>query len=102
MRDWRFREDDVKTDEILQVLRETRELLAGPDSNFEWSGWDSAESALREIDSLIECIHTGAILDAKQLGVLFAPTGPIQEVSSSSGWAETFLELAARFDVAME
>jgi len=29
---------------------------------------------------------------------LFAPTGPIQEVSLSSGWGQEFLELAERFD----
>jgi ferredoxin len=32
------------------------------------------------------------------LSVLFAPTGPIQEVGVSSGWGEAFLELAERFD----
>ena len=30
--------------------------------------------------------------------VLFAPTGPVQEVSISSGWGEEFLTLASRFD----
>ncbi|HEX8181606.1 MAG TPA: hypothetical protein VF525_18845 [Pyrinomonadaceae bacterium] len=33
--------------------------------------------------------------------VLFAPTGPMQEVSLSSGWGEEFLALAERFDEAM-
>jgi hypothetical protein len=30
--------------------------------------------------------------------VLFAPTGPLQELSLSSGWADDFLKLASRFD----
>ena len=33
--------------------------------------------------------------------VLFAPTGPIQEVSLSSGWGKEFLALSERFDDAM-
>ena len=33
--------------------------------------------------------------------VLFAPTGPIQEVSLSSGWENDFIELANRFDDAV-
>ena len=33
--------------------------------------------------------------------MLFAPTGPIQEVSLSSGWGDVFIELAERFDDAM-
>jgi hypothetical protein len=34
----------------------------------------------------------------EDVSVLFAPTGPIQEVSLSSGWSETFLKVAERFD----
>jgi hypothetical protein len=91
----------VKRDALLQALRETRELLARPDSDFAWSAWENAEAALREMDALIECVRSGAIPDATQLGALFAPTGPIQEVSLSSGWADTFLDLADRIDDAM-
>jgi hypothetical protein len=36
------------------------------------------------------------------MSVLFAPTGPIREVSLSSGWAEESLALAERFDAATE
>jgi hypothetical protein len=32
------------------------------------------------------------------LNVLFAPTGPIQEVSISSGWADEFLAIAREYD----
>jgi hypothetical protein len=38
--------------------------------------------------------------DPKQFVWLFAPTGPIQEVSLSSGWGDMFLELAKRMDAA--
>jgi len=34
----------------------------------------------------------------RSLSFLFLPTGPLQEVSISNGWAEEFLELAAKFD----
>jgi hypothetical protein len=92
----------VNRDALLQALRETRDLLARPDSDYAWSSWGNAETALREIDALIECVRSGAVPDATQLGVLFAPTGPIQEVSLSSGWADAFLELADRIDDAMQ
>ena len=35
------------------------------------------------------------------LSVLFAPTGPMQKVCTSSGWGNDFLALADRFDAAM-
>ena len=91
----------MNRDALLQVLRETRQLLARANNNFNWSSWDNADAALAEIDALIECVGSNTQLDQQQFAVLFAPTGPIQEVSLSSGWAEAFLELAARVDDAM-
>jgi hypothetical protein len=87
---------------VLEALGETRQLLARPDNRFDWSGWANAEAALTEIDAVIEGIRSGASLDATHVGVLFAPTGPIQEVSVSSGWGDAFLALADRIDEAMQ
>ena len=92
----------MKRDALLQVLRDTRALIARPENNFDWSSWEDGAAALREIDALIECVCNGAEPDPLQLRVLFAPTGPIQEVSLSSGWGENFLKLAERFDAAIE
>ncbi len=96
-----FENDHVKRHALLQILRDTRALLARPENNFDWSSWENGEAAVREIDALIECVGSGAELDPQQLGVLFAPTGPIQEVSIRTGWAESFLELAERLEAAM-
>jgi hypothetical protein len=90
----------MERDAVLKVLRETRALLARPDNNFAWSSWRDAEDALKEFDALIASIVSGALADPKPLRLLFAPTGPVQEVSDSSGWGETFLELADRLDAA--
>ena len=84
----------------MNVLRETRALLARPNNNFDWSGWANAEAALREIDALIVYVGEKASPDRQQFLWLFAPTGPIQEVSVSSGWGDEFLALAERFDAA--
>jgi hypothetical protein len=88
-------------DALLAILRDTRLLLVRPENDFTWSSWENAEAALREIDALIALVSKGAVPDRRQLAVLFAPTGPIQEISISSGWGETFLELAERLDAVM-
>jgi hypothetical protein len=90
----------VERDAVLAILRETRARLARPDNNFDWSGWEDGEAALNEIDSLIASIRTGALADPTQVAWLFAPTGPIQEVSASSGWGDVCLELAKRIEAA--
>ena len=74
---------------------ETRALLALKDNDFVWSGWENQNNALAEIDIIIMKMENGSVPD---IGFLFAPTGPIQEVSLSSGWGKEFLELADRFD----
>ena len=91
----------MKPDALLEALGETRQLLARPENRFDWSGWPSAEAALTEIDAVIEGLRSAVFPDATHVAVLFAPTGPIQEVSVSSGWGDVFLALADRIDDAM-
>jgi hypothetical protein len=87
--------------ELLSVLEETRRLLALPDNNFDWSSWVDREDALDEIDHLLSSLRSGIPPSDLNMQVLFAPTGPIQEVSLSSGWASEFIELANRFEDAL-
>jgi len=89
-------------EQLATVLLEAREYLTRPENDFAWSSWADAGAALREIDGLIECIRSGKLPPQGDLTVLFAPTGPIQEVSLSSGWGEEFLALAKRFDAVVE
>jgi len=86
---------------VVDILRETRALLALPGNDFSWSSWIDADDALREIDALIALIESGAPWRPGGASILYAPTGPIQEVSLSSGWGDEFLTLADRFDEAI-
>jgi len=81
--------------ELITVLKQARTLLALESNDFSWSSWRDQDQAIAEIDSIIAALENGSI---PEIGVLFAPTGPIQEVSLSSGWGNEFLELAERFD----
>jgi hypothetical protein len=95
----------VKVDEwreLVEVLREARSLLALPGNDFAWSSWKDSPTALAELDRLIAAIESERLPPRLDLAVLFAPTGPVQEVSLSSGWAHEFLAVAARFDAAAE
>ena len=80
---------------LITVLKEARALLAMESNDFLWSSWRDQNQAIAEIDSIITALENGSVPDIR---VLFAPTGPIQEVSLSSGWGSEFLELAAQFD----
>jgi hypothetical protein len=80
---------------LIAILKETRALIGRAGNDFSWSSWTDQDQALSEINSIITELENGSI---PEIGVLFAPTGPIQEVSISSGWGTEFLELADRFD----
>lgn len=86
---------------LLNVLKETRELLVLPDNDFAWSRWDDTAEALSEFDRLVANIESDRRFDLLDLAVLYAPTGSIQEVSLSSGWGREFCDVAARFDAAL-
>lgn len=86
--------------ELAEILWATRELLARPGNDFGWYSWSTAGEALSELDQLIETLATGSLPKRSKLEVLFLPTGPVQEVSLTSGWGEEFLALARQFDAA--
>ncbi|WP_395743252.1 hypothetical protein [Prosthecobacter sp.] len=88
-------------EELLNVLKETRELLVRPDNDFAWSRWDDTTEALSEFDRLMANIEANRRFDLLNLAGLYGPTGPIQEVSLSCGWGREFCDVAARFDVAL-
>jgi len=87
---------------LIGVLQEARALLALPGNDFVWSCWNDEAHALAEIDAKIAAIRRGTLPPKPELTWLFAPTGPIQETSLSSGWGWKFIELSARFDAAVD
>ncbi|WP_432994266.1 hypothetical protein [Dactylosporangium sp. CA-233914] len=87
---------DCDTGALLAVLADVRAMLARPDNDYAWSSFRDTDAALAELDELAAAVRAGTVPAA--LNILFAPTGPIQEVAISSGWGAEFLVLADRFD----
>lgn len=94
--------DPAARRELADALRAARTLLARPGNDYSWSSFGQEDDALKEMDGLIAKVETGKLPTRLHLDVLFAPTGPIQEVSLSSGWGQEFLEVAERFDAAAD
>lgn len=86
---------------LIEVFAESRRLVALEGNDFSWSGWEDADEALAEIDAILEVLRQGRSPGAST-NVLFLPTGPLQELSLSSGWGNEFVALADRFDRAIE
>jgi hypothetical protein len=88
--------------ELIAVVSEVRTLLAQPDNDFRRSGWFDREEALQEVGLILDALHRGEIPSKRDVAILFAPTGDIQEVSMGSGWADEFLSLSDRVDQALQ
>jgi hypothetical protein len=86
---------------LISVFEDARELFADPGNDFAWSSWAGREDAIEEVDGILSTLRLGVLPGRLTMEVLFAPTGPIQEVSLSSGWGGELLALAERFDEAM-
>ena len=82
---------------LLSVLSMTKEFLIRSE-NDGWSDERPSEIA-KEVDKIISYL-----LDTDRSGlsdltkILYAPTGPIQEISISNGWSEAYMLLAAEYD----
>jgi len=85
-------------DLLVNVLEAAIELLSLEGNDFAWSYWLDAGEAVSEVRFMLDLVKRGVLPERMDVAVLFLPTGPIQEVSLSSGWAETFLKVAERYD----
>jgi hypothetical protein len=83
---------------LIHVLESAIELVQIPDNDFAWSYWEDADQAKAEINKLISFVKSGKLPERVEVAIVFAPTGPLQEISLSSGWAEPFLKVAEKYD----
>ena len=86
---------------LISIFEDARGLISDPGNDFAWSSWVGREDAVEELDGILSALRAGVLPGELSMEVLCAPTGPIQEVSLSSGWGGEFLALAERFDEAM-
>ena len=74
---------DNPREELIEILYSAIELVFFPDNDLSWSHWNNEAEAVGEIKAILSVIESGGLPDRLTVGVLFAPTGPIQEVSLS-------------------
>jgi len=85
--------------QLIAVFEDARRWVARPENDFMWSSWIDTEAALFEIDGILNLLRSGEVPSG--MDILFAPTGPMQELAMSSGWGDEFIDLANRYDAAM-
>jgi hypothetical protein len=85
---------------LAAVLRRVAELVNRDDADMGWTVYEAGDLRskvryfLKKADADLPLNET----ESNELRSLFAPTGPLQETSMASGWADEFLALSVRFD----
>ncbi len=87
---------------LIAIFDEIRGLVLREGNSFAFSGWADSSEACTEIDQVWTSLRSEDFVVTSQLTFLFLPTGPLQELSISSGWGDEFIELVNRFDEAIQ
>ncbi|WP_211865219.1 hypothetical protein [Pseudoalteromonas sp. M8] len=66
---------------LVHILESVIELVKIPDNDFCWSYWEDSDQAAKEITKLLKMAKSYKLPERVEVSVLFAPTGPLQEVS---------------------
>jgi hypothetical protein len=85
-------------EKLIEILQATRALVARPDNEFMYSGWEDADEALAAIDGHIARVKSGEPFRFGDISILYAPTGALQDLSISSGWSDQYMALASEID----
>lgn len=63
-----------------------------------WSKYEHIEELIAEIEVIAVTLESKDRTALLQVHNMFAPTGPLQEISITNGWGKVFLELSERVD----
>jgi hypothetical protein len=77
---------------LADMMSEALALVRRDGNDFSWSSWPDAAAASAELSGL------AAAPDPARISLIFAPSGPMQELAMASGWAHEHVALANRID----
>ncbi|PXY34237.1 hypothetical protein BAY59_01395 [Prauserella coralliicola] len=80
-------------DRLCAFVAELLSLLRSRDQDVLWSSFATVEDAIAELEHLRDRIADGDPDARRRLKLLCSPTGAIEEIAISSGWADTWARL---------
>ena len=86
----------MEVEKLISALEETISFLKNSQSSA-WANM-SVEEMIQGFESEIVKARNSRLIDAKLLGLLFAPTGAIQDTAIDNGWGDDFLRISDVID----
>ena len=81
---------------LREVLAKVKERVDRSEES-DWTPFTPSEVS-SDLAAAIARLDEGLSIDGSGLAMLFAPTGPIQEIALGSGWSDDYLTLSSEFD----
>lgn len=86
----------MEVEKLISAVEEAILFLRESQSS-DWANM-SVEDIIQQLESEIVKAKKSQPIDSKLLGILFAPTGAIQETSIDNGWGDDFLRISELID----
>ena len=87
-------------DKVITALRRTLELVESSETAA--YAHDTVEEIAQRLREAVRALETGEPVDRSSLGVLFAPTGSIQETSIYNAWGDECVTLSRIVDAFLD
>ncbi len=87
-----------KIKEVIKVLEKVKEIIVNYELDLSYSTYESEKQLISDLDVYITKLKTNDLSCKKEISVLFAPTGDLQEIAIDSGWSDEYIELAQIID----
>ena len=94
---WPFSKSKPKDVVQLREVLEQMKMFVERSGESDWTPHTPAEVSA-DLSISISQLARGEAIDVDHLKMLFAPTGPLQEIAMSSDWANEYLTLSSKFD----
>lgn len=84
--------------QLSNIIKEIKMFIEVPNLDTSWSGYDTAQDLVMDLNKYIKRIEAldGTVI--RELNLLFAPSGVLQEISINNCWSDEFIEISEKFD----
>ena len=83
-------------EELISALQATIDYLRKSDDSL--YAKQANEELISALEYILKSLNQHGIFDKDELGLIFAPTGSLQEIAIDNSWGEEFIQFSAIVD----
>ncbi|WP_346866651.1 MULTISPECIES: hypothetical protein [unclassified Clostridium] len=84
--------------EVIKALEKVKVIIVNYEMDLSYSTCESEKQLISDLDVYIAKLKSNDLSCKKEISLLFAPTGDLQEIAIDSGWSDEYIKLAQIID----